>query len=128
MTRFDAVILGGGPAGAATALSLLRRGHTAAIVEASGYHGDRIGEALAPPARGVLEHLGVWDAFVAAGDHLESYGTRAVWGGDAPGANPFVLSTHGRGWQLERRAFDALLVEAAAAAGAPVHRHARLAD
>ena len=44
------------------------RGHTAAIVEASGYDADRIGEALAPPARGVLEHLGVWDAFVAAGD------------------------------------------------------------
>src|SRR4051794_10472651 len=125
MTRFDAVILGGGPAGAATALSLLRRGHTAAIVEASNYHADRIGEALAPPARGVLEHLGVWDAFVAAGNHLEAYGTRAVWGGDTPGANPFVLSARGCGWQLERRAFDELLVDAATAAGAAVHRHVR---
>jgi flavin-dependent dehydrogenase len=126
--RYDAIVLGGGPAGAATALSLLRRGHTAALVESSGYETERVGETLAPPVRSVLEHLGAWEPFAAAGEHLESHATRASWGADAPGANPFVLSARGHGYEVDRRRFDELLAGVARAAGAAVHLRARLTE
>lgn len=123
---YDALVLGGGPAGAATALSLVRRGHTAALVESAGYGRERIGETLAPPGRELLAHLGVGEPFFAAGEHVESYATRAVWGDDVLAENPFVLSPHGRGWQLDRRRFDALLVDAACAAGTDLYLGMRL--
>jgi flavin-dependent dehydrogenase len=124
--RADAVILGGGPAGCAAALALLRRGLTATIVEATAYDGERVGESLPPPARAVLEQLGVFARLAADGVGLDAYATQAAWGGDAPGANPFVLSGSRVGWQVDRRRFDELLADAARTAGATVHVRARL--
>ncbi len=123
--RYDAVVLGGGPAGAAAALSLARRGHAVALVEASSYDAPRIGEALTPPVRGVLEHLGV-EPLLLDGGHLDTHATHAAWGAPTPGSNPFMLSAAGRGCQVDRRRFDEQLAQAAAAAGAAVQRGARL--
>jgi 2-polyprenyl-6-methoxyphenol hydroxylase-like FAD-dependent oxidoreductase len=63
---YDVVILGGGPAGAATALSL--RSHapdlSVALIEQTNYHATRIGETLPPAVRPLLETIGVWQAFL----------------------------------------------------------------
>src|SRR5712675_409350 len=72
VASFDVLIAGAGPAGCATALSLanfapnLRVG----LVDGSVAGHARIGEAVPPPIRPVLVHLGVWDAFIAAGHCL----------------------------------------------------------
>jgi len=117
----DVVIAGGGPAGCACALAL--RAHapslSVSLLEASRYVTPRIGETLPPIARGVLEHLGVWQPFVEQG-HRESYGTVAAWGSAIPHANDFVFSAAGHGWHLDRSAFDAMLARECASRGVDV--------
>lgn len=123
----DVAVVGGGPGGCAAALSL--RAHAPALsvvlVEASGYEALRVGEALPPPAAGVLAHLGVWDAFVAQ-DHRRVHGTAALWGSAAPLENDFIFTPRAAGWHVDRRAFDAMLAAEAERRGARVERGTRV--
>jgi flavin-dependent dehydrogenase len=110
----DVAILGGGPAGSATALALAGRapGLGIVLVEASAYERPRLGETLPPPARRLLEQLGAWEAFAGEpGRELrrEVWGTAAAWGSAVPRAHDFLFAGGGAGWHLDRAAFDALL-------------------
>jgi len=111
---YDVAIVGGGPAGCATALSL--RSHepslSVIIIEASAYEPPRLGETLPPPARRLLDHLGVWEAFQRQG-HREVYGTAAVWGSVGLHEHDFIYTPRDTGWHLDRAAFDAMLARAA---------------
>jgi flavin-dependent dehydrogenase len=114
----DVVILGGGPAGAAAALSLRRHAPTlsVALVEQSSYDRPRVGETLPPTAQTLLEQLGVWETFVGEG-HVPAYGTRSAWGSDEIYDNEFIFHTAGRGWHLDRKRFDHMLAREAADRG-----------
>jgi flavin-dependent dehydrogenase len=106
---FDVVILGGGPAGCATALALARLGtFRVLVVEAGHYEAVRIGESIPPDTRVVLEQLGVWDDFVKEA-HEPCLGSCSSWGDDALGYNDFLFNPLGNGWHLDRRRFDAFL-------------------
>src|SRR5258708_12950740 len=124
---YDAVIIGGGPAGASAALSVRQlppqlRG---VIVQACRYDDWRGGETLSPGSQEILRGLGCWAAFLDAG-FTESHGTRALWGGTEPYDNEFVFSLRGSGWHVDRARFDALLCDRAREAGAEVLRNTRL--
>jgi flavin-dependent dehydrogenase len=123
--QFDAIIIGGGPAGASAAIALSRAGRSAVVLERSDYGQARIGETLPPDARAPLTRLGVWDRFLAEG-HAPSPGTASAWGGDALEENHFIFNPYGNGWHLDRRRFDAMLASVAAEAGAAIHRNARM--
>lgn len=119
--RYDVAVLGGGPAGAAAALSLrrLRPALRVALVESSRYADWRAGETLSPGCQELLAGLGCWERF-ADERFLESFGTCAVWGGDEPYEHEFLFSTRGNGWHVDRARFDALLCGAARDAGAEI--------
>ena len=127
MRQCDVAILGGGPAGNAVALSLLKNQPAlrVVVVERSEYNRLRIGETLPPNARPVLEQLDVWPAFAHAG-HLPSYGTSAVWGSSSLHANESFFNLQGNGWHLDRCAFDALLANVAIQRGAMVYLRTRI--
>jgi flavin-dependent dehydrogenase len=127
LASYDVAIVGGGPGGAATALALRAYVPSLSVVllEASGYDTLRIGEALPPLARRLLEHLGVWESFCGQ-HHRRVYGTTAAWGSATPRDNDFIYSSSGPGWHLDRTAFDAMLVRQAAARGASVRLTTRL--
>lgn len=125
MSDHDVLIAGGGPAGAATALALRARGRSVLLVEGSRYEGFRIGETLAPYARVLLEKLGAWSRFEADG-HRPAYAVHAAWGGDELVPRDFIFDPYGAGWALDRRRFDAMLADAATAAGAGVLTGARV--
>ncbi|HWM24850.1 MAG TPA: FAD-dependent oxidoreductase [Chthoniobacterales bacterium] len=126
---FDVAIVGGGPGGAATALSLRARAPALSVVliEASHYEAVRIGETLPPPVRSLLAPLGVWDAFQAQG-HREVYGTTAAWGSAALLDNDFIYMPANTGWHLDRAAFDAMLARAAQEQGATLLLDTRVSD
>ena len=119
LSSFDVAVIGGGPGGSATAISL--RAHapplSVVLIEASRYEALRIGETLPPPARPILEHLGVWKAFLGQ-RHREVHGTTAIWGTAFPLDNDFIYMPANTGWHLDRAAFDAMLAGQAERLGA----------
>src|SRR5262249_27493149 len=123
--KCDVVVLGGGPAGAAAAITLARAGRSVIVIEKSRYQGPRIGETLPPSARIPLAELGVWEAFLSAG-HAPAPGAPPPRGEDALHDTHFIFNAHGRGWHLDRRRFDAMLARAACEAGARVSCGARI--
>jgi flavin-dependent dehydrogenase len=118
----DVVILGGGPAGAAAALSLRRHAPSLsiALVERSSYDAPRVGETLPPTVQSILEQLGVWETFVGEG-HVAAYGTCSAWGSDELFDNEFIYHPAGRGWHLDRRRFDRMLALKAADRGVTMY-------
>lgn len=117
--RYDAAVLGGGPAGAAAAIALARAGVRTVVVHRDEGEGFRVGEGLPPTARPLLRDLGVIDRFDAGG-HLPSYGNESAWGSPALMSTDFIRHRHGYGWHLDRPAFDAMLRDAAACNGADI--------
>jgi flavin-dependent dehydrogenase len=117
----EVAVVGGGPGGAACAISLARLCVRVALLEQTACGAARFGETLPPGAAPHLHRLGVWEAF-ARGGHLPSPGTVVVWGNNEPYENDFIFDPYGNGWHLDRARFDTLLADAAAAAGATVLR------
>jgi flavin-dependent dehydrogenase len=125
----DVAIVGGGPGGSATALSL--RAHapslSVVLIEASHYETVRVGETLPPPARPILEHLGVWETFKEQRPR-EVHGTTASWGSAKPLDNDFIYMPANTGWHLDRAAFDAMLAGEACRRGATLMLGTRVRD
>ena len=120
MRTFDVMVLGGGPAGAATALTLARNGSSVALAERSDYTGERAGETLPPAIQPLLKQLGVWEQFLEQ-KPAPSFGVRSAWGSAELRSNDFIFSPYGTGWHVARNHFDALLARCAAEAGAQVY-------
>jgi len=109
---FDVAVIGGGPAGCATALSLRLSFPQLAVLllEAGDYSAHRAGEILPPPANSLLRHLGV-DKCLDSTQVIASRAVRPAWGGPRPGENHYLFSAIGGGWHLDRNRFDALLAQ-----------------
>jgi flavin-dependent dehydrogenase len=115
--EYDVAVVGAGPAGSATARRLAGWGCRVILLERSRFDAPRVGESLAPSATALLTDLGVWARFTGLRP-LPSYGTRSVWGGPEPQSHSHLVSPYGCGWHVDRVAFDRMLAEAAADAGA----------
>jgi flavin-dependent dehydrogenase len=121
----DVVIIGGGPAGCAAAITGAMRGlrihlFERAAFEGANFSGDRPGETLHPGVEPVLAQLGV------AGDLDRVVGARHEgiwidWGG-VRRFQPFGRDADGpwRGFQVSRAAFDTMLLGRAQAVGATI--------
>jgi flavin-dependent dehydrogenase len=122
--RCDVVVVGGGPAGAATAIPLTEAGRSVVVLERSQYDQMRLGETLPPVARTPLANLGAWHRFVQQ-EHAPSPAIIAAWGTPEVAENHFIFNPHGHGWHLDRRRFDEMLASVAADCGASVRPGSR---
>ncbi len=116
---YDVIVIGGGPAGAATAMQLAVAGRDVLVIERTRYEQNRIGETLPPRARVPLARLGLV-ARLEQGGHLASPATVSVWGDGTARWNDFITSPYGNGWHIDRTRFDRMLAEECRARGALV--------
>jgi len=118
--QFDAIIIGAGPAGTATAIGLARQGRSVAIIERSEFPRRKVcGEFTSAINVDLLDQLGVGAAFRSqAGPEVSRV---ALFASGRPVEAPMPQghrATFGRA--LGRDILDDLLLDAAKAAGATV--------
>lgn len=117
------VVVGGGPAGAAAAVTARAAGLEVELYAAAPPSRMRPGESLPPGGEQlVVEIFG--DRGFRPEDHRRAYGNRSTWGSEELESADFMFNPFGPGWHLERAAFDATLLEAARSLGVRVFERA----
>ncbi len=130
MTSWDAVVVGAGPAGSATALLLARAGAHVLLLDRARFPRDKpCSEYLSPETTRVLERLGggVVEA-VAAASHARLTGMKVVAPSGAEMVGRFDRTGERFSFALPRTSFDTILRRAAEAAGAVVREGVKVQD
>lgn len=108
-------IVGGGPAGLATALALRAHGLDVCVIEQGDFCAARAGEHLAAAAQPTLKRLGLQNLYDRA---LPCRGIDAAWGSAQPQFQELQLFTpFGGGRIVERPSFDQAMLAHARAQG-----------
>lgn len=119
---YDALIIGGGPAGSVAGVLLARHGWRVAVVEQHAFPRDKVcGECLSHLGVETLRRAGLVDRILAQSpislNHARLH---------APDGTASRLELNGEMWGISRAALDALLLDAARDAGAEVMQPARV--
>ncbi len=124
--RWDAVVVGAGPAGSATALLLARAGARVVMLDRASFPRDKpCSEYLSPESTRVLERLGSQVlAAVAAASPARLTGMRVV----APSGVGIVGTFTNFSFALPRTRFDMILRNAAEAAGVEVRERVKVEE
>jgi len=113
----DVVVIGGGPAGSASARLLASWGHRVRLVTKTADRRRGLAESLPPSTHKLLAEVGVLDAIVRAGFY-RSTGNTVYWASREPRVETF----DGGGFQVFRPDLDAAMLDAARDAGVDVQR------
>jgi menaquinone-9 beta-reductase len=119
----EVLIVGAGPAGAAAAIVLARRGMRVLLVDRATFPRDKLcGDTVNPGAMALLGRLGLAGPVAGSGLPLDGVRVTSPRGVEVRGPYPVPLA----GRAIRRRDLDALLVAAADAAGAHVETGVRV--
>jgi flavin-dependent dehydrogenase len=122
---YRVLVVGGGPAGLATAIELAGQNVAALVIERGAYDDVRIGEHL-PPSAVLQLHAVEAGSNLPLDVHFASPGVEAYWGSEAPNYMDYFLHPGQHGLNLSRPQFDADLARACERSGARVRRSASL--
>ena len=121
--QYDAIVVGGGPAGSTSAALLAEHGRRVLLVEKERFPRYHVGESLMPFCYFPLHRLGVIDQMDRLG-FVEKLSVQFVTQ-DGSRSQPFYFFQHydhpsSTTWQVNRDEFDLMLLENALAKGAVV--------
>ena len=130
-SSYDVIVAGGGPAGCAAATLVAQEGHRVLLLERDQFPRFKIGESLMPATYWTLERLGVLDRMPALASPRK-HSVQFFRAGGAASA-PFYFSSvddhqSSVSWEVDRAAFDQMLLERAAEAGAVVRQRTAVRD
>ena len=122
-SRYDIVVIGGGPGGSAAATYLARGGRSVLLLEKEHFPRFHIGESLLPYNRRLFEEMGVLPTLQAAA-FPRKFGAQFHLGNGFKSVK-FVFregrfTREPEAFQVERAKFDHLLLQHAASSGAEV--------
>ena len=130
-SRWDVIIVGGGPAGSTAATTLAQAGRRVLVLEKAKFPRFHVGESLLPYNRQIFEDLGVWPQIAAAGfmvkkgaQFLMGNGTKKVRLDFSKGS----FTAFPESIQVERSKFDHLLLNHARECGAEVREESTVLE
>ena len=121
--NYDAIVVGGGPAGSSTAALLAEKGHDVLVVEKEKFPRYHVGESLMPFCFFPLERLGLIDTLMESANPRK-YCVQFVRQ-DGFLSQPFYFFQHfdhpsSTTWQVWRSEFDKMILDKARSNGATV--------
>lgn len=131
MNEYDAIIIGGGPAGSTAGALLAEKGRKVLILEKEKFPRYHVGESLMPFCYFTLERLGLVDALnerAYTKKHSVQFVTK-----DGIMSAPFYFFQHldhpaATTWQVNRAEFDELMLDNARSKGAEVREETQVVD
>ena len=120
--HWDVIIIGGGPAGSAAAITLAEYGWRVLLVEKYSQVDFKLGESLPPVSITLVEHFigSIRDDSLTGRGISKSMGNLSCWQDHQPQVSDFFFSPPGFGLRLDRANFDKTLRKQASISGAVV--------
>ncbi len=130
-STYDAIVVGGGPAGATTATLLAQHGRQVLLLERESFPRYHIGESLMPHTWFTFERLGVLDWLNQSGSPRKHSVQFVSTSGKV--SQPFyffktITEDWASTWQIRRSDFDKMMLENAVATGVDVREGVAVRD
>jgi len=130
-STYDCTVIGGGPAGSATATLLAGQGHRVAVLERTVFPRHHIGESLMPQTYWSFKRLGLLDKLKAS-PYVRKESVQFISASGTESA-PFYFTDRDPSewsvtWQVRRDTFDKMMLDNARAHGAEVIEQAAVRE